>query len=457
MNRKPYRDILDSAAADSLSRHTNLWPKISARLERKPLMMSLRARPILALLLALLILFALSSVVYALSRVLGYIPGVGVVDQSTPIRVLAKPVTIKQQGISVTVSKVVADLTRTFISYQVDEISFVENQIPACMTPPELHLPDGSNLPDRTGSGGTGARREGNSLSYGTDVVFDPIPDNGNQAIFVLSCVFPEGGDPLNFELPLHLVPAPAGYATSAVEMVVTAEEDENKTGLHLQKVLELEDSYILIGKFIDGRDLSGPLYMTTSSDSEYLPHIEDAHGNPVFFKVREDARPDPEWDVAYYWAYEVPKPVATPLTITVDQVNVRKDSTAQLQFETGDHPPVGQEWKLNKSVQVGSFPFTLEKITFVGNGYVLDLSYEPLPLATSFYISISDHSSQPIEFETSADTQTQAGTRILHTITLTTENTPPTGTLTIDWHLQEAVPQSGPWSLVWSPFTTKP
>ena len=71
MNRKPYRDILDSAAADSLSRHTNLWPKISARLERKPLMTSLRARPILALLLALLILFALSSAVYALSRVVG--------------------------------------------------------------------------------------------------------------------------------------------------------------------------------------------------------------------------------------------------------------------------------------------------------------------------------------------------------------------------------------------------
>ena len=107
--------------------------------------------------------------------------------------------------------------------------------------------------------------------------------------------------------------------------------------------------------------------------------------------------------------------------------------------------------------MQVGGYPFTLEKITFVDNGYVLDLSYEPLPLATSFYINLSDDPSKPFEFENGADTQTQAGTRILHTITLTTEGKPPSGTLTVEWHLQDAIPETGPWSLVWVPSTTKP
>ena len=132
MKKKPYRDILDSAAADSLHGHTNLWPNIAARLERKPLMMTLRTRPILALLIAFLILFALSGVVYALGRAFGYIPGIGVVDQSVPIRVLAEPITGKQQGISVTVSKVVADSSRTFISYRVAGIPLGENGFPAC-------------------------------------------------------------------------------------------------------------------------------------------------------------------------------------------------------------------------------------------------------------------------------------------------------------------------------------
>ena len=152
MNRKPYGDILDFAAADSLSKNTNLWPKISAQLERKPLIMALRTRPILALLIALFILLALSGVAYALGKSLGYIPGVGLVDQSAPIRVLAEPVTVKQQEISLTVSQVVADATRTFINYRVDGIPFVENERPACSSLPEMRLSDGSTL-ETTGGG----------------------------------------------------------------------------------------------------------------------------------------------------------------------------------------------------------------------------------------------------------------------------------------------------------------
>ena len=56
MNRKSYGDILDSAAADSLSRNTDLMPGISARLERKPLIMTLRTRPIVAVLIVFLVL-----------------------------------------------------------------------------------------------------------------------------------------------------------------------------------------------------------------------------------------------------------------------------------------------------------------------------------------------------------------------------------------------------------------
>ena len=66
-----------------------------------------------------------------LGRSLGYIPGVGIVEQGAPLRVLAEPVTVEQQGISVTVSKVVADFTRTFISYRVDGIPLAENRVPA--------------------------------------------------------------------------------------------------------------------------------------------------------------------------------------------------------------------------------------------------------------------------------------------------------------------------------------
>jgi len=76
--------------------NTNLWLDISAQLERKSLMQLYVQDTVYdgdCHISALL----LSGVVYALGRSLGYIPGIGIVEQSVPIRVLAEPVTVEQQ------------------------------------------------------------------------------------------------------------------------------------------------------------------------------------------------------------------------------------------------------------------------------------------------------------------------------------------------------------------------
>ena len=457
MNRKTYQDILDSAARDSLSHHTDLWPKLSAQLERKSLMQTFRTRPLLMMVTVLLALLLLSGVAYALGRSLGYIPGIGIVDQSVPIRVLAEPITMQNQGLSVTVSEVVADSTRTFIAYRVGGIPLGENGIPACAALPGMRLPDGTNLEDKSGSGGTAGLRNGKTLSYEEEKTFSPIPNGTNKVTLVLSCVLPDGSTSKSVELPLNLLPAPAGFATPAAEVAVTADGVQTKTGLHLEKVLELEGSYILIGTFTDAGDLPGPLSMSTSSDSEYLPHIEDANGKPVPFKVREDARPDPDWDVAYYWAYEISKPVAAPLKITVDRVNIRKHNTAQFQFDTGDHPQVNQKWDLNQAVQLGASEFVVDSVTFLGNGYTFNISSENLPDGIAPDISIEDNSLSPYQFDNIDSMINNGGSKAIITLTLTTKSPPPTGDLTVNWGLDEFIPQPGPWSLVWTPVRTNP
>ena len=176
---------------NSLSHHADLWPNVSARLERKSPMMTLRTRPVAAVLIALLILFCLSGVVYALGRAFGYIPGIGIVDQSVPIRVLAEPVTAQGQGISVSVSKVVADASRTFIAYRVEGIPLGENGIPACATIPGMQLADGTDLENKTGSGGTAVLRDGSTVYYEEENFFSPIPNETNDVTFRLSCVLP--------------------------------------------------------------------------------------------------------------------------------------------------------------------------------------------------------------------------------------------------------------------------
>jgi hypothetical protein len=258
------------------------------------------------------------------------------------------------------------------------------------------------------------------------------------------------------WEIPLDLVPAPAGFATPVVEIAVTPESN-NKTGLHLEKVLEFADSYVLVGKFSNGSDLPGPLYMSTASDSEYMPHIEDVNGNPVSFKVREDLRPDPDWDVAYYWAYEIPKSVATPVKITVDRVNISKHDTAQFQFDTGDHPQVMQKWALNLPVKLGAYEFVVDSVTFLGNGYTFNLSSENLPEGVTPSIDMIDSSASPFQFDNSSSTENRVSNKVLYTITLTTKSPPPTGNLTVSWSMDESIAQPGPWSLVWTPPTTNP
>jgi hypothetical protein len=441
MNDKRMKKALENIARRGVPENTNLWPSISAQLERKSPMTTLRTRPFVAMLIALLVLLALTGAAYAIGKSLGYIPGIGIVDQSAPIRILAGPVTAQKEGITVTVLKVVADSTRTFISYR-------EEGIPggACHVP-EMYLPDGTNLEQTCCSGPN------------TEGTYSPIPNGINDVTFVLSCGFPQGGSPesFSFKLPLSLVPAPAGYVTPAVEIAVTADGGKNKTGLHLEKVLELADSYILVGKFTDSGDLAGPLYISTASDSEYLPHIEDANGNPVSFKVREDARPDPDWDVAYYWAYEIPKPVAAPLKITVDRVNIRKHNTAQIQFDTGDHPQVMQKWNLNLPIKLGASDFVVNSVTFLGNGYTFNLSSENLPEGVTPDIEIIDGSLSPYQFDNISGTVDNTGNKAIETITLTTKSSPPTGDLTVNWGLDEFIPQLGPWSLIWTPSTTNP
>ena len=273
----------------------------------------------------------------------------------------------------------------------------------------------------------------------------------------MLPCILPKGTGPENWNIPLNLVPAPADYATPIVEIAVTADSGENKTGLHLERVLELADSYILIGKFTDAGDLPGPLVISTSSASDYLPHIEDANGNPVSFKVREDLQPDPDWDVAYYWAYEIPKPVATPLKITVDRVNIRKHNTAQFQFDAGDHPQVKQEWNLNLPVKLGVSDFVVDSVTFIGNGYTFNLSSNNLPEGVTPSIDIVDSSLSPYQFDNISETKNNAGNKVIYTITLTTKSPPPIGNLSVVWGLEESIPQPGPWSLIWTPPNTNP
>lgn len=123
MNEKRMKTALESIARRGVTEDTNLWPHIVARLdERESLMKIIRTRPLAAVLLALFALLVLSGVAYAVGNMLGYIPGVGIVDQRTPIRVLAKPVSQTRDGITLTVEQAILTADKTVVVFKVEGI-----------------------------------------------------------------------------------------------------------------------------------------------------------------------------------------------------------------------------------------------------------------------------------------------------------------------------------------------
>ncbi|RJQ40469.1 MAG: hypothetical protein C4545_08615, partial [Anaerolineaceae bacterium] len=64
------------------------------------------------------ILFIGPERVYAeVLRLLGYIPGIGIVDQSQPIRVLSEPVRVTRDGVTVSINQAVLTAENTQIDF----------------------------------------------------------------------------------------------------------------------------------------------------------------------------------------------------------------------------------------------------------------------------------------------------------------------------------------------------
>lgn len=479
MNKKSYRDILDSAAADSLSRNTDLWPKIAARIERKTPMLTLRTRPVLAMLIALLVLLALSGVTYALGRMFGYVPGVGIVERSAPLRILAEPVVVERDGLTITVSEVVADAEHTFVAYSVDGLIVPAMSRATCGTFPSLQLPDGSELSIvSVDDGGPRGGQVGTIMKLEQSVSYASIPTGVNDITFTIPCILAEGTGPENWRIPLALSPAPQDYATPAVEIgatfvasnptfvilptpttdirIFTSEPPDslpatptpvpNGSGLYLDMVIELPDSYILAGNFTDAGDLPGALVVNLDPYAD-LPHMEDGSGKPVDFKVREDIQPENMFSGVRYWAFEIVKPVQGPLTITLDQVNIAVSETTQIKFDAGPNPQVGQKWEINLPVHLRNYEYMIDSVEAIEDGYLFKYhSSVDVPQGLLF-LNIAGTSPEGINSSVALQETT-----VEYSESFTYPAPLPTGPLTLELTLTESVPLPGPWTLTWTP-----
>lgn len=482
MKENRMKDVLESIAQRNVPEDINIWPQIAANVERKSFMQTVRTRPALVLFLVLLALTFLSGVAYAVGKVMGYVPGVGIVDQSAPLRIVAEPVVAERDGITVEVNQVVSNAESTFVSYALDGILMPFGSSPMCGASPSLQLPDGSTLNILSGGAGGFGGPAGKIFRFETTVYYAPIPADVDHVTFTLECVLPVGTGPENWKLPLVLVPAPEEFATPAVEVDATfvaagptfdvpptptfitegtpLEADSaspntptpvpHGSGLYLDRVIELSDSYILVGNFTDAGDLPGP-FLATGSAYDYVPGIKDENGNPVEFKIRDDIKPVVNWGGVQYWAYEIAKPIDGPITITLDEITIDSSYTGRFDIDTGPNPQPGQTWQLGLPLHLGRYDYVVDSAEMLEDGYIFRFhSGVDVPEGTSFILDIVGSSQE--RGPTAGEEDRRPADVVKYSQSITYLVPPPTGQLTVALTLFESVQLQGPWTLTWTP-----
>lgn len=381
-----------------LRQKMNSIPRRQAIHERWSFLKLIQAQPLTAILIALIILLVLSGVAYALGRILGYIPGIGLVDQTVPLRVLVEPVSVTREGITLTIEQVVLSTDRTVLVYKVEGIpedayargqgfsvsssvnpegtpevthEFVENT-GSCIANDYLLLPDGTRVVVDGGSTSGSASWFERRLDYGV------VPAGIYETKIIIPCIDGTilGRLPEDWELPLRFMVAPPQMTVlPVIESAPSTAVGQHST-ISVEQVIEKDDSIILIGTF---RLVDYPSNVAPRSYQLNWVRFTDVRGQVIEAFPAPDIQFEHEINGGFKWAFELKgREHAWPLTITFDAVPAFvMDESAEFTFDTGENPQVGQTWTIDPDVQLAGHDIQTVLIKRTVHGYEFHFKVE--------------------------------------------------------------------------------
>lgn len=319
---------------------------------------------IIALLTAGILFIGPDKVYAEFLKLFGYIPGIGIVDQAQPIRVLSKPVRVTRDGITVSVNQALLTTQDTQIEYGVSGVPLSaypqEEVVTGCMEQEYILLPDGTKLTSNA-----------------------PIPLNIDQVTFVIPCIFNTLPDttPTNWQIPLTFIPLPADTTVLPVleltpDFMIATSVPTNQPSIQevapfeFNEVINTEDGYILIGWFRPHLTEGEKIQVNSV---QYL----DANGKTIKVDYPQDidlsssgmpfGMGDSRWAIQFKAS-----DVSFPLTVryTGNVYSYIETSPLELEFDAGSDPQPGQEWVLNKDFNVAGIAFRLVSIRAGEDGY---------------------------------------------------------------------------------------
>lgn len=354
---------------------------------------------IVLLLVAGFLIVGPQRVIAAVRGLFGYIPDVGIVDTSAPIRVLSEPVSVTRDGITITVTSATLTGDSTHIDYRIFGVpgsAYPDREdVHGCWSQPYLKLADSTQL---------------TQVNNG----YQPVPASVNKAVFVIPCIANTlpGKVPENWELPLRFVPAPPDFTVvpviellpSQTSMVVvntptvlanTLAPEVNP--LTITRVLDVGDKFVLMGEF-NSRDALGESLPVGSWWAIERISITGADGREVpqtysnDFTLPEPTRPDSET-----WLYQLEKNFVPPVTLTyTGQIisPIGPEEQAEFEFDAGLNPQNGSEWTVDKDFSLGGYNLRLVSIESSGSrGYSFHFKADPGASSHKISVEIAGYS----------------------------------------------------------------
>jgi hypothetical protein len=385
--------VLDEISQEAVPQNVNLLPGVLGKIQKGSETRTMNPKTKLAFAaLAIVVLlttlfFTLPGAASAMRKILGFIPGIGMVDQSTPLRVLSEPVVATRDGFTVTVESAVLDSEHTILTYKVEgpfeSASHLQGELnDACFAGAELRLPDGTaytapgRFPDTTWENG-----------YRQQNTYPAIPADVKQVSLFLPCLHARlaGQGPENWELALNFALASAelplypvsGQTTatpaSTSQPINTPETEQTLAGIHLllENVIPLPDGQLVLTR-LDWRD--NPKVNAVDISPEDIK-IFDANGQEVVSEQNFDAIDPNE-------SYEQNRPLGYKTSfaatrLVVNAIQIYYSSNLEFTFDPGPNHLAEQTWVLNKDIELDGRTLRIISITIAEFNGNASMSFE--------------------------------------------------------------------------------
>ena len=475
------KHALENIAQRDVPEDINLMPQIAARLERKSFMTTLRTRPLMAVLLTLLILIAMTGAAYAIGRTFGYIPGVGLVENETGMRILEAPVAVTRDGVTLTVTQALVYPDHVQLVYEVSGIAPENNS--ATFSTEELNTMDQKAFCGPASSSRGGYLSDGDPflrLSDGTmiDRVFDidkypenifamkpayevSIPADVTELTMVLKCIpwARLGAVPEDWEIALPLTHVPAGTVIGQPVLEVTpsgtSSVHENGITVSLDRVVPQNERFSFYVSVVpDEKDTALHLLYPASA------YLLDATGQKTSLLYNQ---PFPNsHDVSQPWELQtMSKPGYGPYTMVLEKVFAYYNTaTPTFEFDAGTAPQVGQVWPIDQTIALagGGVKVIYAKMVekdlsgwgMSANSQGFEFTFESVDGTTPMQLDIMDFDQQHIMSGMIAPVSDNGEPATRFSIALYYEKGVPPGNIQVAINRQ-TVMLSGNWELQWT------